>query len=144
MASVRSLPSRSHWLRHGATLVVAVALASCSLKKEATEDANKFQWRTGRVEQASNAQVQGTEDRDARIAIGLMGGFVGLAYALGTEKDLGKAAVWRYSLRDGDTPIYVQSFSVFQVGDCVRYALGGNPADTPMERLPTEQCAPAR
>ncbi|MGE0154471.1 MAG: hypothetical protein AB7R90_17780 [Reyranellaceae bacterium] len=127
-------------------LVAAVlaALAGCSLKKETAEDPSAFQWRSGRIEQASNAQVQGTEDRDARIAMGLMGGFVGLAFALGTEKDLGKAAVWRYQLRDGETPVYLQSFSVFQVGDCVRYAMGANPADTPMEKLPTEQCGAAR
>lgn len=124
--------------------VLPLALAACSIKKEEAQDPSKFQWRSGRVEQASNAQIQGTEDRDSRIAMGLMGGFVGLAFALGTEKDLGKAAVWRYTVRDGETPVYLQSFSVFQTGDCVRYAMGANPADTPMERLPSEQCATAK
>ena len=97
-------------------------------------------WRTGVVETAEAAQVDGTEDRDSRIAMGLMGGVVGLAFALGTEKDLGKASVWRYLVRDGGTPVRLQSFAVFRPGDCVRYALGGNPADTPMEKLPPESC----
>jgi hypothetical protein len=137
---VFSLPNRAS----GVALTALVLLGACSLKKEVGEDPATFQWRIGHVEQASNAQVQGTEDRDSRIAMGFLAGPVGIAIALGTEKDLGKAAVWRYTLRDGITPVYLQSFSVFQVGDCVRYALGANPADTPMERLPSEQCAPAR
>jgi hypothetical protein len=129
------------------TLAAAAALAllaGCGLQREETPNTGKAEWRTGRIEQASDARVDNRESKGARIAMGVLGGLPGLVMALNTEKNLGTSSIWRYSVRDGETLVPVQSFSVFQPGDCVRWLMGGNTDDTPMERLPSEQCAPAR
>jgi hypothetical protein len=119
-------------------------LAGCGLQREEAPNTGKAEWRTGRIEQASDARVDNRESKGARIAMGVLGGLPGLVMALNTEKSLGTSSIWRYSVRDGESVVQLQSFSVFQTGDCIRYLVGGSAEDTPMERLPSEQCASAR
>lgn len=119
-------------------------LAACGLKKEEAPNTGKMEWRTGRIEQAADARVNNSESMGTRVAVGMLSGVGGLIMALNTEKGLGTSSIWRYSVRDGESVVQLQSFSVFQTGDCIRYLVGGSAEDTPMERLPSEQCASAR
>jgi hypothetical protein len=119
-------------------------LAACGLKKEEAPNTGKTEWRTGRIEQAGDARVNNSESMGTRVAVGMLSGVGGLIMALNTEKGLGTSSIWRYSVRDGESVVQLQSFSVFQTGDCIRYLVGGSAEDTPMERLPPEQCASAR
>lgn len=131
-------------VRHFLTGLLLLAIAGCSLKREDAPNTGKAEWRTGRIEQASDARVDNRESMGSRVALGMMGGLPGLFMALNTEKDLGTSSIWRYQVRDGENVVQVQSFAVFKPGDCVRWLVGGNPSDTPMERLPSTDCAPAR
>jgi hypothetical protein len=122
------------------TIALSVPLAGCGLQREEAPNTGKVEWRTGRIEQAGNASVGNQESMGSRVALGMMGGLPGLVMALNTEKNLGTSSIWRYGVRDGESVVQLQSFAVFKPGDCVRWLVGGNPADTPMERLPAEQC----
>jgi hypothetical protein len=130
-----------------AALALTVALpllAGCGLKREETPNTGKADWRTGRVEQASDARVSNQESMGTRVAVGMLSGLPGIVMALATEKDLGSSSIWRYQVRDGESIVTLQSFAVFKPGDCVRWLMGGNTDDMPMERLPSESCPAAR